>query len=91
MGVNRVHVQIDELVLDGFAAADRVPIAEGVRQELARLIGAQDLAHFGEMQTRVGSLDAGSFAVTPGADAGSIGRGVARSVTQGLTKGGRRE
>jgi hypothetical protein len=87
MGVNRVHVQIDELVLDGFAAADRVPIAEGVRQELARLIGAQDLAHFGETPARVASLDAGSFAVTTGANAGAIGKGVARSVNRELTKG----
>jgi hypothetical protein len=87
MGVNRVHVQIDELVLDGFAAADRVLIAEGVRQELARLIGVQGSAHFRDTPARVASLDAGSFAVTPGANAGDIGRRVAHAVNRELTKG----
>jgi hypothetical protein len=90
MGVNRVQVQIDELVLDGFATADRVLIGEGVRQELARLIGERGSAHFAETPARVASLDAGSFVVTPGANAGAVGRGVARSVNHELTKGHRR-
>jgi len=87
MGVNRVHVRIGELVLDGFARADRFQIAEGVRQELAHLIQKQGLMHFAGTAARVASVDAGSFPVTPGANAGAIGRRVAQSVKRELTGG----
>jgi hypothetical protein len=87
MGVSRVQVQIDELVLDGFAPADRFAIAEGVRQELARLLGEQGLGDFAETRANVASVDAGAFAVMPGTNAGAIGRRVAQSVSRGLTKG----
>ena len=87
MGVNRVHVRIKELVLDGFAPADRFQIAEGVRQELAHLIQEQGLRPFEGMAAQVGSVDAGSFPVTPGLNAGAIGRRVAQSVKRELTGG----
>ncbi len=84
MGVNKVQVHIEALVLDGFAPADRIAIAEGVRQELTQLIGARSLGHFAESAA---SVDAGSFAVTSGANGAVIGRRVAQQVGRELTRG----
>ncbi|HEY0408497.1 MAG TPA: hypothetical protein VGC89_22370 [Pyrinomonadaceae bacterium] len=80
-----VNLHIEEMVLHGFAPRDRYRIGDAVQRELARLLTTQGapsaLSASGE-QARVnaGSFNAGSFNVTPGAEAKSVGRGVAQAV-----------
>lgn len=76
---NAVELHIDELVLHGFAPADRYRIAEALERELTRLLGAGELAGAG---TDVSSerLDGGSFAVAPGMRPAQIGAEAAQAV-----------
>jgi hypothetical protein len=84
-----VQVRIGELVLDGFAPANRLAIAEGVRRELTRLIGEQGLGRLAGPRTNAAAVDAGAFPVGPGANAAAIGGRVAQAVHRELM-GGRR-
>ena len=87
MGMKRIEIQIDELVLNGFAAADRLRIADAIKQELARLVKERGSERRLSSQAR----DAGSFRVAPGANVEIIGRHAARSVHQSVvSKVGRR-
>jgi len=79
-----VQVRIGELVLDGFAPADRFRIAEGVRRELTRLIGEQGLGRLAGLRTNAAVVDAGAFPVGPGANAAAIGRRVGQAVHREL-------
>jgi hypothetical protein len=83
----RINVRIGKLVLDGFPGGDQYRIAEGVKRELARLIGEQGLGKLAGSQGKAAVLDAGSFAVEPGATGGVVGRRVAQSVHRGLAGG----
>ena len=85
-GARRVHVRIGELVLDGFAPGERYRIGEAVRRELARLVEEQG---FGRRAgpAKAAVVDAGSFPVAAGANAGAIGKRVAQSVHHGLAGG----
>ena len=83
----RIKVRIGELVLDGFPAGDRYRIAEGVKRELARLIGEQGRGKLSGSQGKAAVLDAGSFEVEAGATGGVVGRRVAQSVHRGLAGG----
>jgi len=87
MGVSRVKVRIGELVLDGFPPADRFRIAEGMRQELARLIIEQGFGRLPGPVASAASVDAGAFPVAPGTNAGAIGKRVAQSAHRELTGG----
>jgi hypothetical protein len=78
-----VELHIDELVLHGFAAADRARIGAAVEQELTRLIARQGLpAGLGSGATA--HLDGGSFTVAPTASPDGIGAQVALSVLGGI-------
>jgi hypothetical protein len=82
MAVGRVELHIEELVLHGFAPADRARIGDAVQAELARLLAAS-----GGPQAKpaaVARLDAGAFQVKPGSPAESVGRQVASRVHQSL-------
>ena len=82
----RIDVHIEELVLEGFAPADRHRIGDAVERHLARLLAgpgaARQLAGGGE----VARLDAGSFRVTRGSTPEAIGAQVARAIYRGLGK-----
>ena len=80
MGMNKLDVRINELVLEGFAPADRFRIANAVRSELARLMGEPGRKN----PVSARSIDAGSFQVGITATAEAIGRQVARAVHGGL-------
>jgi hypothetical protein len=75
-----VNLHIEEMVLHGFAPQDRYRIGDAVQHELARLLstrGAPSALRAGSEHARLG---AGSFNVTPGAEAKKVGQGVARAV-----------
>lgn len=90
MGVKRVEVEIEELVLNGFGFADRLRIADSIKEELARAISERGMERPAGLRADVAKLDAGSFHVAPNANADGIGKQVARTVHGALGKAGRR-
>jgi hypothetical protein len=84
--MKRVNLHIDRLVLRGFRHEDRYGIAEGIQQELARMLAdpeaAQQLAAYGDMsRLRIGSVQIGR-----GAKPQSVGTQVARGIGKGMRK-----
>lgn len=83
---NDVELQIEELVLHGFAPHDRSRIGEAVERELARLFAGRgvppSLARGGEIERLYG----GTFEVKPGSDVEAIGAQVAHAVYGGLSR-----
>ncbi|HEY2736469.1 MAG TPA: hypothetical protein VGI70_20860 [Polyangiales bacterium] len=82
-----IELSIDELVLHGFAPADRARIGDAVHAELTRLLGGVDQAQLAKLG-RVTAVDAGSFQVAANASPRTIGTHVARSII-GSTTGAR--
>ena len=81
-----IELEIEELVLRGFALEDRYSIGEAVQQELTRLLAERgvppSLARSGE----IGYLDGGSFAISPGMKAEAIGSQIAQNIYGGLSE-----
>ena len=81
-----VELNIEELVLHGFSPGDRHRIGEAVQMELARLFAEQgaspSLARGGESE----KIDGGSFNISKGSRAETVGAQVARSVYGGLNR-----
>jgi hypothetical protein len=79
-----VTVQIDSLLLEGFAPGDRHRIGKALQAELLRLLAEEGvpapLTAGGERPR----LDAGQFTVAPSTPAESVGAEVARAVYGGL-------
>ena len=77
----RVEVEIGDLVLHGFDPADRDAIAEGLRAELARLLGRRDGA--ASLSARhVDRIDAGAVEIPSGASPSTVGGRVAGAVVR---------
>jgi hypothetical protein len=80
---HRVDLRIDELVLDGFAAADRHRLGEAVERELTRLLAGgarpRPLAGGGAP-----ALDGGAFLLPAGASPEAAGVQVARALYRAL-------
>jgi len=75
MGVRRVEVEIQKLVLHGFAGVDGAAVGESVERALrSRLANAG--APFGDSRT-IGRVDAPAIEVGPRASARKIGAAVA--------------
>jgi hypothetical protein len=74
----RVELNIDELVLDGFAPGDRHRLADAFHVELARLLGERGVPS--SLHSRAGqlALDAGGFRLPPGARPEAAGVQAAR-------------
>jgi len=84
--MKRVVVHIERLVLDGFARGDREGIAEGLRDELTRLLREPGA---GERLARTGHLASlGTATIQLGSDAKAEGTGVsaARAISKGLSR-----
>jgi hypothetical protein len=88
MGVTRsrgIEVQIDELILHGFNAADRHRIGDAFRIELAKLLGTEQIARSIAQSASIERLDGGSITLQ-GPDARSLGQAIGRSVMGGLSQ-----
>jgi hypothetical protein len=81
-----VEIQIEELVLRGFAPGDRYRIGEAVEQELARLITERGIAGMAGCSVSIERLDAGAFPVAAGARAQRVGMQVAQKVYSQLSR-----
>jgi hypothetical protein len=73
-----IVIEIDELVLHGFPAADRHRIADAVQAELTRIVGERGLSGAWADGAAV-RLDGGSFQAADGRP-GTVGAGVAEAV-----------
>jgi hypothetical protein len=84
MKLTNVELHIEELVLHGFAAADRYRIGEMVERELARLFAEEGVPSSLAENVDARHLDAGAFHVAPNSKAEAIGAQVAQAVYGGL-------
>jgi len=79
-----IQLHIEELVLHGFAPADRHRIADAVQGELTRLLTERGVSYALHQDSKTTRLNAGSFNVAPSMRAEAIGSQVAQSVYQSL-------
>lgn len=86
MTQRNIELEIEQLVLHGFSPTDRHRIGEAVRTELTRQLAENGVAKLLARGGRIRQLVAGSFDVTPGSGADTVGIQVARSVYQGLKR-----
>ncbi len=81
-----IELQIEELVLHGFAPGDRIRISAAVGRELGRLLSEGGLpATLGQGGDRP-ALNGGSFQVRPNARPEAVGVQVARAIYGGFSK-----
>jgi hypothetical protein len=86
MKPKNIELHIEELVLDGFEESSRRAIGEAVERELSRLFNEHGIPPSLENGGKIDSLDGGTFEMTPGLRAGTVGKRVAQAVYRGLNK-----
>jgi hypothetical protein len=84
MKPKNIELNIEEMVLHGFAAGDRYSIGEAVEQELTRLFMEKGTPHSLVQNKEIANVDGGAFDVPTGSKLGTIGMQVARAVYGGL-------
>jgi hypothetical protein len=82
----KIDLYIEELVLEGFRAADRYRIGAAVESELTRLLTEQGLPPGLAQGADLPRLDGGSFAIRQGARPETMGAQVAGAVYGGLKR-----
>jgi hypothetical protein len=80
----RIEVRIEELVLAGFAPADRHRIARAVQQELAKRLRQSGVPESIGNPSALASIDGGGFHIPAGAPPRMIGVGIGASIYRGL-------
>ena len=86
MTPKNIELHIEELVLHGFSPGDRYRIAEGVEQELTRLLADRGVPQSLERGGEIANMDGGAFEIAQGSRAEAIGAQVAKAVYGGLRK-----
>ena len=81
-----VELQIEELVLRGFAPEDRYLIGEAVQQELTQLLTERGVPPSLTQGGNIEHLDGESFAMAPGMKAEAIGSQIAQNIYAGLSQ-----
>jgi hypothetical protein len=79
-----VVVNIDELILEGFAHSDRYRIGASIERELGRLLAAEGLPDLLQVAGEMPRVDGGSFAVPQNSKAEAAGARIAQSVYHGM-------
>lgn len=82
-----ITIEIDELVLHGFPAADRHAIAGALEQELARLLAERGLPTGLADGSELELAPAGRFTLAPNARSATVGASAAEAVHQALRQG----
>jgi hypothetical protein len=75
-----MEVHIEELVLHGFNAGDRLSIGDAVEQELTRLLAEEHGLSGLSGPMSIERINGGAFKVAPGGRPAGVGAGVARAV-----------
>jgi hypothetical protein len=81
-----IELHIDELVVNGFAPADRYAISDAVERELTRLLGEQGVPSSLRVEGATDEIKAAAFNATPNAKPPTIGRQIAEAVYQGFSQ-----
>lgn len=81
---NSIKLHIEQLVLHGFASADRHRIADRVRSELARLLGEGNPMPFVKGPSALERVEAGTFKVAAGASPRATGTQIAHAIYRSL-------
>ncbi len=84
MKPRRLSLHVDELVLHGFAGADRHRIGMAAERELTRLLAERGVPGSPRRGREMASIDAGTVALPPGASPWIVGAAIARAVYRGL-------
>jgi len=84
MKPKNIELNIEELVLHGFAPGDRYRIGEAVEQELSRMLADRGVPQSLERGGEIVSVDGGAFEVAPDSMAQVVGAQVAKAVYGGL-------
>ena len=86
MGVmpSKIELEIEELVLHGFASRDRHLIAEAIERELSRLLAEQGIPASMTQSHEITRLDGGSFEIEPNSKPEDFGSRVAEKIYGGL-------
>jgi hypothetical protein len=84
-----IEVQIDELVLRGFAHADRYAIGDALSSEIQRLLAGAGEQPFLRQSTDRPVLDAGQVALAPNADPAAVGARVGQAIHTSLNHTGK--
>jgi hypothetical protein len=79
-----IELHIDELILHGFAPADRVPIGEAVRHELTRLLMEQGMLQRFGGGGEAAELRGDAIRIDHGAKPEMVGKQVAAAVYRRL-------
>ncbi len=80
---SNVEVQIDELILHGFSAADRYAIGDALSGELSQLVTHSASNPFNQ-EINLSTYRAGEISILPDAQPTQIGAKVAQAVHAGL-------
>jgi hypothetical protein len=80
--MNRVVLHIDRLVLRGFDRDDQTGIAEGLREELGRLLATPQAAQALMAQHSVPRLKIAALRIAPGARATAVGEQTAQGIVR---------
>jgi hypothetical protein len=83
---HNIELHVEELALQGFPPVDRHRISEAVQRELTRLLSDQGLPASLEAGREFSQVDGGSFQLSTGSRAGSVGADIGRAVYGGLAK-----
>jgi len=84
--MKRIELHIEELVLYGFAPADRHHIGDAAQRELTRLLTEQGMPASLIQRGEIARLDSGAFQMAQGSKAEAIGDQVAQAVYRGLSR-----
>ena len=79
-----LELNINELVLHGFAHGDRYLISAAIEQELSRLLAERGAPPLLQNNGDFATLSGGHFQMAPGMKAHAIGAQVAQAVYRGL-------
>ena len=81
-----IELNIEELILDGFAPADRYRIAEALKRELARLLTEQGVPQTMTASDVIPTLDGGAFDIKAGMSPEATGAQVAQAIYDGFNR-----
>jgi len=81
-----IEINIEELVLQGFAPEDRYKIGEEIKVELKRLVSEHGLPDVLSADIDIDRLYAGTFTINKSTKAESIGNQTAKTVYGGLKR-----
>jgi hypothetical protein len=81
----KIHLEIGELVLQGFDFHDHPRIRHAIERELSRLIMESGLPGY-RNGASIPKIDAGSFDLPKNTEPGVIGANVASLIYKGLTE-----